>query len=133
MIESDVIQRLLSTPAVTQLVDGRIYPQKAPQGKPSPWVAVTKVSAPRDKHMGGHSGLVDAHFQVSAFGTGYLATKELIQAIRLSLQNPWLTKIRSTTIENEMDLTYQMPGDASDEGKYHIALDLRIWHTEATN
>ena len=97
-----------------------------------PAVVLDRVSAPRDYHMGGAYGLVEARVQVDCLGLTYGAAKNAARAV-MAVINGYSGTVSGTvfqriSIESERDYDEQ----ESNAGRYLFvtSIDLLIWHTE---
>ncbi|MFN7019879.1 MAG: DUF3168 domain-containing protein [Phycisphaerales bacterium] len=84
--EEAIRRELLLAAGVAALVDGRVHVAALPQKSPYPAVVIHLVSAPRDHHMEGASGFVEARYQVNCHGGPAVARAlELSRTVRLAL------------------------------------------------
>ena len=85
--ESDLVAILEATPALTALVDNRIYPKRLPQEPTLPAVTYFTVSTTRESSHGGYARLAMTRLQISAWSTIYADVIAVIRQVRLALQN----------------------------------------------
>ena len=121
-IEESLSSRLKTEVA---LVDGRVFPVKAPQGTAAPYIAYLKVSNKRYYTHSGFNGVSKARIQVSCFGKTYASSKSVADQVKEALES-WarIGKVQTVFIENELDLF-------NEEVKtYHIPIDFLITYDE---
>lgn len=128
LIEQAILDELIGTSGVTDLVGTRIYYVKAPQNVTTPYVVFTKVSAPREHDHDGSAGLVGARFQFSVFAKTYYETKQIAVQIQTVLQAYSGTMgevvVNGAFYQNEVDFWEE------DTKLYHVACDYLIWYNE---
>lgn len=130
IIEQAILTALLADATLSALVSTRIYYVKAPQDATTPYVVFFKISSQRVASHDGASGLADARFQFSCFGTTYKSVKDMVAAIQGVLEGFTGTlgtggvAVNGCYYENETDL-YE-----PDNKLYHTAVDYRFWHNE---
>lgn len=66
-IERALYQLLKTVP----ISGNRIYALRAPQNSPTPFVVYQRISADRDRHINGPSGIVQATFQIDVYDAKY--------------------------------------------------------------
>ena len=119
MIEVTIQNALANNAGVSALVGTQIHYSEAPQNTPSPYIVMTKISAPRDYTHDGPSGLVKGRFQFSIFAATYTLTKQVAAAIKPVLEN------LKCWCDDETDL-----GRDPSTGFYHLAVDYQITYNE---
>ena len=128
LIEQAILDELIGTSGLTDLVGQRIYYVKAPQDVTNPYVIFTKVSAPREHDHDGSAGLVSARFQFSAFATTYYVVKQIAVQIQTVLQafsgTMGEVTVGGSFYQNEVDFWEE------DTKLYHVACDYLIWYNE---
>lgn len=77
--------RLTAHAGTDALVDGRIYPEEAPQGPTYPLIVYQVIGAPRTYVMGGATGEVDADVQIDCYAGTYEEVGDLATQVRLAL------------------------------------------------
>lgn len=84
MIEIDLATYLLAQPAVSDIVDTRIFADRAPQGTPRLARIVYRLlpGSTRHYHTTGPSGLVEADIELTLAAPTYLAARALYEVIR---------------------------------------------------
>lgn len=90
MLETSLIQYLLSASAVAALVDDRIYPIVMPQTTDAdeviyPAITIQLISDVEEFSQSGPSNLARAIVQINSIGELYLEAKELAAAVRDAL------------------------------------------------
>lgn len=76
---------LAADTTVDGLVDGRIYPEMAPQAAALPYITYTVIDSPQYYHLTGPSGLVTARVQIDCWAsgaTGYATAWSVAEAVR---------------------------------------------------
>jgi len=128
LIEQAILDELIGTAGITDLVGQRIYYVKAPQDVTTPYIVFTKVSAPREHDHDGSSGLVGARFQFSVFATTYYEAKQIVVQVQAVLQAYSGTMgevvVNGSFYQNEVDFWEE------DTKLYHVACDYLIWYNE---
>lgn len=129
LIEEAIPARLAAVTAVTDLVASRVYPLRAPQGVPRPFVVVQRISAFREIAFGSNPGLARPRFQVTAWGETYASAKAVATAVRQALERFRGTvvgvEILDCFVENDQDLS-------DDEANLRgVATDVFVHHREA--
>lgn len=81
MIEQDVYARLTADPAVSALVDTRVYPSILPQTPTLPAVSYARISAIPTYSLAGRSSLRHATIEINAWAMTYAEVKALAEAI----------------------------------------------------
>lgn len=132
-IQAGLYAYLASIAAITGEVGTRIYPDAAPSSAKSPYVVVQKISADRDHHLTGASGMVTARFQITAWASNSVTRVTVIEAIRQNLDTYRGTMggvvVRNVHIENETQGF--MPAQGKDQQHdYYARADFIIWHLE---
>ena len=86
IIEDGVIDKLLATTAVTDLVVARVYPRMAPPKPTLPYIVVTINQGKRPWfHSGASSGKAVSPVQVRCYGATYLASRQLAEQVELAI------------------------------------------------
>lgn len=104
MTTADAIYSKLSADtAVAAIVSTRIYPVRAPQGVPAPYVIFQQVASdPADTHREA-SGAIHRMFQFACFATTYEGAIALRDAVTAALDSVALSTGESPTLEDERD------------------------------
>ena len=132
-MEEALVSLLLNDSGLTSRVDNRVYWARRPQDVSAlPVITLFRVSAPRDYHMQGASGLVESRVQCDLFGAKYSETKLSARALMAAI-NGYSgtfsgTQFQRISIENERD-TNETESDAG-RHLFRTSIDLLIWHDE---
>lgn len=138
MRPEEALRRLLLASAeMTALVGTRIYPIRAPQTAPKPYVTFNEISADHQEHMRGSSGCVSCRVQFDIIAETYAAVKAIGDRMRLTLQGYSGTvahegdscKIQSISLAGDYDGN-EPPTPGTDQGPYRIIQDYKIGHAE---
>lgn len=84
-MEEGLIALILGTPAVSELIDDRLYPGVRPQGTPLPALVLNVFPRPREYTHGGPIRLGEARIQLDALAATYTEMKALEAAVRARL------------------------------------------------
>jgi len=132
LIEQALHDALLADATVTGLVGERVYYGKAKQDTVSPYIVITKQSAPRMHSHDGASGLVNARFTFEIYAVSYLSVKTIAAAIQSVLQGYSGTMggaggvyVNGCFYEDETDLSWELESDL-----HGLAVNYRLWHQE---
>ena len=121
-IETALINKLLATTAVTDLVGKKIhYAGDTPKNTTKPYIVIQKISAQRLHAHDGPCGLVNSRIQFSCFASTYLGAKAVCVAIQVALDGSKGVlsgvNVGSCLYDNETDLydqDYQVCGVEAD-------------------
>ncbi len=103
----------------------RIYPLRMADKAAFPCIVYHLVSNPREISHSGNSGLANPRFQLDCYADDYLKAKQLAQQCVSALHGYKGGEIQAAFIEDENDLL------ETDTRVYRVAVDVKIWHTEA--
>ena len=123
-IEEALHAKLVGTVGISGLIAARCYPLKLPQGVTYPAASYTLIAAPRHPLMGADAGVVDALFQVSAWGTTYATAKALAVQIRTALSR-WRGTASGIVVQDSF-LQNESDGWEEDGQVFHVPTDVRI-------
>jgi uncharacterized protein DUF3168 len=132
-VEEALRGRLITFPAVNNLVGDRVYPDQAPQNATYPYIVFQRISTPRATAMGMDPMLAWPRFQLSILAredlkTAYENAKDVVIAARAALRRFKGTQdgvvIQDIMLLDENDI------EAPDAEVQGIALDIMIWHGE---
>jgi hypothetical protein len=131
-MEEDLVARLLANTSLAALVGNRIVWIERPQGQALPSVTLQVISAGRDYHMKGASGLAGTRVQIDCWGASYASAKAvsraLIAAIEPSAQHG-NTRFSAAFLESGTDFP---PEDiAGGTRVYRVKMDWIIWNSPA--
>lgn len=131
-IEQALMTYLLAQTGITTLVGQRIYFVRAPQETETPYIAISKIDAPREHSHDGSSQLAHPRFQFSIFADTYGEIKPIAAALQTALQGYTGTMggaggvfVGNCLYDNETDL------DPGEQGLFGVACDYIIWHTDS--
>lgn len=131
MIIPDMVAYLQRQTAITDLVSGRIYPQKLPQNPKLPALTYHQVSAVRVRDLSGPAYKARRRFSIHSWAATYKAAHELAEAVRQTLDpfdGFWAdTEVGHIMLDNEFDLFEEEAGFV---GIYRVVQDYIIAHLE---
>lgn len=125
-VEQMLVRELQATPAVTALVDARIYPQTAPQGTTADYVTYEATVMPVQAHDGS-DGLRRARLSFLCHAASYANAKATATAIQENLDG----------FRGEMQgvhvgaVLWEMEADAGFDDETHmhvVAVDFRVFY-----
>lgn len=145
-IEEALIAYLLADPVVGVQTAGRVFPQRAPQGRPFPRVTVFRTGGERTKSMNlGRSGQALASFQVDVWSNdvvSYATAKGLANRIGLILdgyprpavgqQSGYLgnlVQVQGVFLDEDPD-SILPPVHGDEIGVDTISQAFRVWYVE---
>jgi hypothetical protein len=87
MIAAELYARLTGDATVSALVATRIYPGRAPQDVPAPFIRWQTISRVGSRSIDGvPSALVTARVQIDSYALSYVAAQAIGDAVRRALQ-----------------------------------------------
>jgi hypothetical protein len=118
VIEIDIVNALNNNSAITDLVDGRIYPLYRPQSDPLPALVYQRVSTTPENALQGFSGLDAVRLQFSCYAKTLIEAKELAVLLRAALDGD--PSIKSTCVMemDEQDLETR---------NFRTIVDFNVW------
>jgi hypothetical protein len=129
---ADLVSFLEEAPAISAIVEDRIYPQILPQRSTLPAITYNQVSAVRVEDLSGPAGKARRRISINCWAATDTGAEALADAVRQSLNgfHGWMrdTKIGSTRLDEEVYLFEQ---DAGTVGIYRVVQDFIIAHLEA--
>lgn len=132
-IEEALVAHLTNDGQVSALIGSRVYPLAAPQDAILPLLVYQRISTPREASQSGSSGLAHPRFQLTCRATSYSQVKDLVKAVRISLDcfkgtlgGDGGVSVGAIFLDNEQDDYEEASGEFSE------LLDFIIWHREAT-
>jgi hypothetical protein len=136
-LEEALYARLSGYASLTALVGARIYPLRAPQTAPLPYVVYQRISTIRWSAMGVDTGLARPRMQLTAWASTPAAAKAVKEQVRAALQR-WRGTAANVTIldsflADERDLVDEEQQEAGrgEAGAYGASLDVLIPHRES--
>jgi len=120
-IEVLVYRAMILDAAVTRLINTRVYPVVMPQDVTLPAVSYQRVSTDPVNHLGGYSGLKNAHIVINAWGRNYDEAKAIASAIHAAMD---AARAFRCVLTNELD------GYDQDVQLYVISHDYSCWGAE---
>ncbi len=132
-IEEGLYSYLSGYAGLTALVGTRIYPLVMPQNVTMPAIRYQRISSSRIYSHDGPNKLTHPRFQFSCFAESYATAKAVANQVRFALAGYQGTMggaggvtVQFAIVDDEVDL-YE------DETKlHHVAVDVVVWHEEAT-
>ena len=132
-IEGAILARLLAVTAITNIVGSRIYAPHLPQKPVFEAIAFRLISAPRVHAFGSDPGLVQARWQIDAWGNTYEEARDLGDAIRGdgagSAFSRWNGTLDSTVVQGVL-LENEIPTFEDESGSHRNLQDYMIWYEE---
>lgn len=128
-MEAALIDKLLTTPAITALVSTRIYPLKRLQASAYPSLVVTRISGAPLYADDGEVGLQNARVQIDSYAMSYSQAKDLAQVVRSTLSafsgdHDGVT-FSYIMLDEERDI--QESGAGAAEYPMRVAMDYIVW------
>lgn len=143
MIEEALVDFWKADGAVNALCNGRIFPQRATQGKKPPYVTYFLVTAQDGITNDGPLGHISARYQLDCWSPVYADAKRLAKALRDSRGGAATgqrlhgfagviggIRVQGVWFENLSD-SEEAPVDAGEQGWHRITQELVIWYEEA--
>jgi hypothetical protein len=128
-----LLSKLLGALGVTGLVGDRISWALRPRRDALPAIALHLISAPRDYHMAGPSGLVTSRVQVDCWAQSAANATAVSRAVNAAIGGMRETvdgvEFQGAFLETETDMTDD-EGATPDEVLYRVSMDFFIWHSE---
>jgi hypothetical protein len=129
---------LSSFPTITDAVENRIYPQKAPQqGRDFPQLTYSRVNTERDQTLDGRDNLSSARMEISAWALRQAEAADLAEDIRQIMdgfKGTWEAEEQDFTIDgvflDDQRDNYHPPHNADDVGVYSVTLEFSVWFRE---
>lgn len=112
--------------ALLKQVTPKVYPLVAPANVSPPFATYSRVRTPRLSDLDGATGLAMPTFRVNAYGLGFIAVRQLANAIRVALTDFSDDEILHIELVNEFDLS-DLTGDANIK---QTNLEFRTTHRE---
>lgn len=134
MTMEEALYAYLSTYAgLTALIGTRVYPFVLPQNAAKPAVTFQRVDTPREYTHDGYAGLAHPRFQFACFALSQPASAAVAEQIRLALQGYTGTMggVGGVVVQFAV-VVDQRDGYENDTKLFSTALDVIIWHEEAT-
>ena len=139
-IEDALYALISSSTSITALLregsttDIRLFPGLAPQDATFPYMEYERISAMRERHLGGLSQLAHPRFQVNIWSTGYDQAKLLMQHVRVAADNYTGStnasiNIRRVFLEDDADMLEPAVG-LETRRLFGRRLDFIIWHED---
>lgn len=132
-MEEDLVALLLEESTLSALVGSKVWWSQAVQGEAPPYVTLRVISAPRDYHMQGASGLVESRVQIDCDAATYAAAKSVARAVEGALSGfkgtQGNTKFLAVFLDQERDSNEELTGTS--KRMFRTSLDFLIWHGSA--
>lgn len=129
-MEAGMIALLLAAPAVTAIVDNRIYPLSRPQGAALPSITLQRISGAPLYADDGEVGLINGRVQIDCYGETYTSAKTLAAAVKSTLSAVIDTiaggvDFKYILVEDERDI--RETGAAQVDYPFRVAIDFDVW------
>ena len=121
MTETMIYTALTSAPDVARRINTRIYPVVVTQAPTLPAVSYQRVAADPVNHLGGYSGLTNAHIVINSWARNYDEVKALAFEIRTAMD---AARTFRCVLTNELD------GYDPDVSLYVVSQDFSCWGAE---
>ncbi len=137
-IDGAILARLKAVTAITDIVgsgsSARIYAAKLPQNPVLEAITFQQISTPERVHaFGSDPGLVQARFQLDAWGNTYEESRDLADVIRGNGAGNAFSRFKGTqdsTIVDDILLDNEVPTFEDESGSYRTTQDYLIWYQE---
>lgn len=121
--EQAILDRLLATTAVTDLIGDRIYAMRAPHTAPLPHISYQRIATTRPGSLRGPAGLADPRIQVDSWADTNATAKAIADQVRRALDG-YTTETVHALILSELDLM-----DPANE-RHRVSQDFSVWVNE---
>ncbi len=132
-LEQILYTKLAGTSAINDAVDGRIYPNKAPQDTPNRYIVYKLIDSVEVHAMQTSSGTGDARFQVDYYSDDYDDAVAMRKIIRQTLtrwpRSEVVAPVDGVTVKDCIILSAQMIYEDAIE-KDRVIVDLNIKYRE---
>jgi len=118
--ETTINTVLTANAAVKRRVNARIYPIVMPQNPVLPAITYQRISAAPVNHLGGYSGLLNAHVVINSWATEYGEAKALAKDVRTAMN----TAAMKNVLTNDLD------GYDPDINLFVVSQDYSCWNAE---
>ena len=137
-IDGAILGRLKAVTAITDIVgagtSARIYAEKLPQKPTLEAITFNLISTPQRVHaFGSDPGLVQARWQVDAWGNTWKESRLLAAAIRGNGAGNAFSRFRGTqdtTVVDDILLDNELATFEDESGTYRTTQDYLIWYQE---
>jgi len=110
----------------------RVYPAMIPQGIDLPAVRYTRISGPFERALTGPVIAAECTYQVDVVDDTYADAETAAHAIRVGIDGytgvPTSGEFFYNIIVENMSAPFETPPDASEQWRWIISLDVRIFH-----
>lgn len=128
--KGDLYDYLKGAPAVAALVSDRVYPQTVPTAADLPWIAMTKVSSPSIRTLGGDCGVENPSFRLDVWA----ATSETADAVADAIRNALSgftgmmgdSDVMSARLDDLSD-SFDAPDDGTESVLFNVPVDFTFW------
>ena len=125
-----------SIPGITNLLGSgdnlRVYPAMIPQGIDLPAVRYTRISGPFERSLVAPVEAAECTYQIDVVDDTYAAANTAAHAIRVGIDGytgiPTTGEFFHNIIVENMSAPFESPPDASEQWRWIISLDVRIFH-----
>ena len=132
MIVASVIQEVI---AANTNAEGRVYPMRAPQGTPYPYIIVRKASGEEGLDLAGSADrLEEADIDITIAGLDYASARRTAEQVRDHLHgfrgdmgDQTKTPVRHCRKTSDNDASEPRRGDSSDEWVHEVSLSFVLW------
>lgn len=130
-IKTALYQYLSTHPAMITVVGTHIFPFMAPTSVAQPYITMQRLTHLNDRHMVGVTDLAHLTMQLDSWALSSCDLEAVTEALRQALDgyrgNMAGVPVEYCAVMNEFD-TYEPPTDGSEQGIFHTAMDVEMWH-----
>jgi len=135
-VPSGIYALLGSVSGITDLLGTgdslRVYPAMIPQGIDLPAVRYTRISGPFERSLTGPVIAAECTYQIDIVDDSYADAETAAHAVRVGIDGytgaPVVGEFFHNIIVENMSAPFEMPPDASEQWRWIISLDVRIFH-----
>jgi hypothetical protein len=130
-IKTALYQYLSTHHAVVAVIGTHVYPQAAPTSTVQPYVTMQRLTHLNDRHLVGVTDLAHLTMQLDSWALSSCDNEQVTEALRQALDG-YRGSMAGVAVEycaviNEFD-SYEPPTDGSEQGIFHTAMDVEMWH-----
>ncbi len=127
-IEDAIVARMTGYAGLAALVSSRIYAVQAPQNPTLPYIVFERVSSSKISLMSADTGVSEARFQFTCYGSTYTSARNVVEQVRQCWQRYSGTVSSVVILDTEIE-TDQDEFDP-DTKEYYSIMDIMITHRE---
>ena len=127
-IEDAIVGRMTGYAGLAALVSSRIYAVQEPQNPTLPYIVFERVSSSKISLMSADTGVSEARFQFTCYGSTYTSARNVVEQVRQCWQRYSGTVSSVVILDTEIE-TDQDEFDP-DTKEYYSIMDIMITHRE---